>query len=184
MATHVFDLDSAQAYAYYHDLILGYIKAKSIIYATKGFSTQGSVPSKDWEVFGAILMKDQKKKGYGADLERHEIKSSSGTSFEYQYHRNHGLDKIEEDKHVDHVFIVYSPDYLNIQVWWVAGKQLIEIFNGWQQQLREAYGNTNQQRFRKSIPIGLVHRIGCQILEIRDGELYDIKKVAQTSFLD
>jgi len=35
--------------------------------------------------------------------------------------RHHGLEKLEEGKRVDHVFISYSRDYGDIEVWRVAG---------------------------------------------------------------
>ncbi|MEM8639910.1 MAG: hypothetical protein AAGG51_14010, partial [Cyanobacteria bacterium P01_G01_bin.54] len=75
---------------------------------------QGSVGSKDWEVFAAILLNDRARKGDGADLEHYEVKSATtGSSFEYQYHRNHGLDKLTDDRSVDHIFVSRSKDYIN-----------------------------------------------------------------------
>ena len=65
--------------------------------------TSGSVPSITWELFGSILTGQKGKGGYGADLEGNEIKSAiSGSAFEYQYHLNTGLDKLNEDQAVDH----------------------------------------------------------------------------------
>lgn len=73
--------------------------------------TSGSVPSITWELFGSILTGRRGKSGYGADLEGIEIKSAiAGSSFEYQYHLNTGLDKLKEDQVVDHYFCSYSAD--------------------------------------------------------------------------
>jgi hypothetical protein len=85
----------------------------------------GSIPNIDWELFGAILTGDKGKKGYGADLNQHEIKSAvSGNSFEYQYHLHGGESKLDEDMIVDHIFISYSSDYQNVVVRRVGGTAL------------------------------------------------------------
>lgn len=47
-------------------------------------SIAGSIPNIDWELFGAILTGDKGRRGYGADLSLHEIKSAVlRNSFEY-----------------------------------------------------------------------------------------------------
>ena len=88
-------LQVQKAYSFYSTYILKYSRDKAEIYGQYGFSLQGSVGSKDWEVFAAILLNDKARKGDGADLENYEVKSATfGGSFEYQYHRNQGLKKL------------------------------------------------------------------------------------------
>lgn len=138
-----------------------------------GFPIVGSVSSQDWELFGAILMGDIKSEGYGSDLTRHEIKSAViGNSFEYQYHRKHGEEKLLEDIEIDwHVFISYSDDYRHLVVRRAPGSKMKEKFEGWLEGLRRAYSGPNpRQRYRKSISYGWVVEHGEVILRIEDGE--------------
>ena len=98
----VLTLQVQEAYSFYRTYILEYSRNKAEIYEQYGFSLQGSVGSKDWEVFAAILVNDKARQGDGADLENYEVKSATtGSSFEYQYHRNRGLNKLTDDRDVD-----------------------------------------------------------------------------------
>ncbi len=82
-------LQIQEAYSFYKKYILEHSQNKAEIYEQYGFSLQGSIGSKDWEVFAAILLNDRARRGDGADLVNYEVKSAVlGGSFEYQYHRN------------------------------------------------------------------------------------------------
>lgn len=95
-------INALAAYNFYKRFILDYSQEKETIYEQYGFTLQGSVGSKDWEVFAAILMGDRASPGNGADLENYEVKSALiGNSFEYQYHRNRGLEKLQDERAVD-----------------------------------------------------------------------------------
>lgn len=141
-------------------------------------SVAGSIPNIDWELFGAILTGDKGKKGYGADLDRHEIKSAvSGNSFEYQYHLHGGETKLNEDMTVDHIFISYSPDYQNVLVRLVAGAELASIFESWRSGLVLNYtGENRKQRYRKSIAYSTVVKKGQTLMQIQDGRLVYTKE--------
>lgn len=91
--------------------------------------------------------------------------------FEYQYHRNRGLDKLNEDKTVDHVFVSRSQDYMDIDVWLVERMNMTFIFDRWLPELRQNYEKTERQRFRRSVTYGFVRSQGTLLLEIRDGAL-------------
>ncbi|NJN48562.1 MAG: hypothetical protein HC805_00500 [Alkalinema sp. RL_2_19] len=161
-----------EAFSFYRQFILEYSQNKAAIYERYGFTLQGSVGSKDWEVFAAILLGDRAKPGDGADLFHHEVKSAIvGNSFEYQYHRNHGREKLEADKEVDHVFISRDQTYHNIEVWLVERQHLAPIFNAWQPELQANYAESRRQRFRKSISYGFVKKYGRKILTIVNGQL-------------
>ena len=87
-----------EAYTFYKFLKSNYDKKRKI-YEKLGFSLAGAISYRDWEVFVAILMNDRCKPGDGCDLLRHEVKSAlRGNSYEYQYHRNKGLEKLTGDK--------------------------------------------------------------------------------------
>ena len=136
-------------------------------------SVAGSVPNIDWELFGAILTGDKGKRGYGADLDQHEIKSAVlGNSFEYQYHLYGGEAKLNEDMLVDHIFISYSPDYQNVVVRLVAGIELASLFESWRPGLIANYtGENRKQRYRKSIAYSTVVKKGNILMQIQDGQL-------------
>lgn len=163
---------SQEAYSFYKTFILDYSQDKSAIYEQYGFTLQGSVGSKDWEVFAAILMGDRARSGDGADLVNYEVKSALlGNSFEYQYHKNHGLDKLQDDKTVDHIFVARSKTYQDIEVWLVERSKLIPTFDKWLPELRQNYATETRQRFRRSVTYNFVTTNGLKILEIKDGGL-------------
>ncbi len=92
-------------------------------------------------------------------------------SFEYQYHKSHGLEKLEADKSVDHIFIAYSPSYTDVEVWQVEGRKLIPSFNRWLPQLRKNYENPQKQRFRRSVTYNFVISQGICMLTIKNGKI-------------
>ena len=133
----------------------------------------GSVPSIDWELFGSILTGSKGTPGYGADLENYEVKSATeGSSFEYQYHLHGGIAKLEEDMKVDHIFISYSSNYIDVTVRLVKGEDLAAEFESWRTGLIENYsGESPKQRYRKSIAFGLIQELGQIVVQIEDGVL-------------
>jgi hypothetical protein len=66
---HVPTLQVQEAYSFYKKYILEYSQNKAEIYEQYGFSLQGSIDSKDWEVFAAILLNDQARRGDGEDFD-------------------------------------------------------------------------------------------------------------------
>ncbi len=161
-----------EAYAFYKRYILDYSRDKAEIYERYGFSLQGSVGSKDWEVFAAILVNDRARRGNGADLMNYEVKSAViGGSFEYQYHRNHGLEKLTEDKGVDHIFVVRSESYTNVEVWLIERTKMATTFDRWLPELLQNYETADRQRFRRSVTYGFVRGQGVRLMEISDGLL-------------
>ncbi|MGB5974819.1 MAG: hypothetical protein WBG38_15955 [Nodosilinea sp.] len=160
------------AYSFYRTYILEYSRNKAEIYEQYGFSLQGSVGSKDWEVFAAILVNDRARREDGADLVNHEVKSATlGSSFEYQYHRNRGLNKLTDDRKVDHIFVARSETYMNVEVWLVERTKMIPMFDRWLPELIQNYEAADRQRFRRSVTYGFVRNQGIQLLETTDGVL-------------
>lgn len=165
------EFDVPAAFAYYARFILNEERAETL--ASLGLLATGSVHPRDWEAFGAILTRDAARPGYGADLSAHEVKSAvRGSSFEYQYHLRGGLEKLEDDLRVSHVFVSYSRDYRDVDVRIVPGALLADVFESWRSGLDANYaGDAPRQRYRKSVPFGRVARSGRLILQIRDGRL-------------
>lgn len=160
------------AYEFYKRFILDYSQDKSVIYEQYGFTLQGSIGSKDWEVFAAVLMGDRASPGDGADLENYEVKSALlGNSFEYQYHRNRGLDKLQDERAVDHIFVARSSTYQDVEVWLVDRAELIATFDRWLPELQENYLAESRQRFRRSVTYRFVATRGTRLLDIKGGDL-------------
>jgi hypothetical protein len=167
-------IDAQAAYAFYKRFILDYSQDKSAIYEQYGFTLQGSIGSKDWEVFAAILMGDRASPGDGADLENYEVKSALlGNSFEYQYHRNRGLDKLQDERAVDHIFVARSSTYQDVEVWLVDRAELIPTFDRWLPELQENYLAETRQRFRRSVTYRFVATRGIRLLDITGGDLIE-----------
>ncbi len=164
-----FNIDAA--FAYYAEHI--HRQTRFDLLEEHHFAIAGSIPSIDWELFGAILTGDDRKTGYGSDLKDHEVKSAvEGSSFEYQYHRHGGLAKLDEDKAVDHVFVSYARNYKRVTVRLVDRAQLSPIFESWRDGLILNYqGTAPRQRYRKSIPYGTVTQKGEVVLLIKNSQL-------------
>jgi hypothetical protein len=148
----------------------------------RNLKTSGSVPSIAWELFGSILTGKMGSSGYGADLDGVEIKSAiAGSSFEYQYHLNTGLEKLKEDQDVVHFFFSYASDYQSFQVFTVAGKALVPFFSKWIPEYLKNYNKLGggsstdsgqrRQRFRRSIPFGWVVQNARLVMQVKDGKL-------------
>jgi hypothetical protein len=167
-------LQVQEAYFFYRKYILDYSRDKAEIYERYGFSLQGSIGSKDWEVFAAILLNDRARRGNGADLVNYEVKSAViGGSFEYQYHRNRGLAKLTDDRMVDHIFVSRSENYTNVEVWLIERTKMISTFDQWLPELLQNYETAGRQRFRRAVAYGFVKRQGLRLLEISDGVITD-----------
>lgn len=175
------DLNVSEAYAFYRRYLLGTATDKTEIYIRYGFSPP-AVASTDWEVFAAILLQDRSRGGNGADLERHEVKSAGyGSSFEYQYHKFHGEQKLSEDQHVNHIFISYSNNYQDVEVRYLLGEQVAPLFESWRPGLIANY-KAGRQRYRRSIPFGYVRLRGILILKIQSGELVALPPAADSGY--
>lgn len=142
----------------------------------------GSVPPIAWELFGSVLTGKKGKSGYGADLEGVEIKSAiAGSSFEYQYHLNTGLDKLKEDQSVDHLFCSYASNYKSFQVYFMHGNTLAPYFTRWIPEYLKNYNknvgaaslesSSRRQRFRRSVPYGWVAKNGLFLMKVEEGRL-------------
>ncbi len=168
------NISAPAAYEFYKRFILDYSQDKSAIYKQYGFTLQGSIGSKDWEVFAAILMGDRASPGNGADLENYEVKSALlGNSFEYQYHRNRGLEKLQDERAVDHLFVARSSTYQDVEVWLVDRVELIATFDRWLPELQENYRAASRQRFRRSVTYRFVTTQGTKLLDIKKGALIE-----------
>lgn len=175
-------LEADQALSFYQRYILLPVREKDVIRQFYGFTGGALVSPNDWELFAAILISARRAEGrYGHDLSAAEVKSAKTPgSFEYQYHLNTGLAKLEGDLRIDHLFISYSADYETVSVRVVIADALRGYFESWRPHLLANYAsrtqsvNEGKQRFRRSIPYGVVHSQGRLILSIEHGELVSV----------
>lgn len=164
------------AYNFYAKHI--YDEEKIYLLKKHNLKVAGSVQSVLWELFAALLVERPGTGATGADLDGWEVKSAKqGGSFEYQYHLNSGADKLKEDCIANHLFCTYSDTYENVTVRTIQGSLLAnDFFKRWEPDYIKNYdkaapASLRRQRFRKSIPFGLVDQIGIVVLEIEQGKL-------------
>lgn len=157
------------AFNYYTQYIIN--QSKFDILKKYDFNINGCIHSCDWEVFCAILFNKKKLKCGFTDLEGYEIKSAyKGNSFEYQYHKNNGLQKLNNDRDANHVFVVYDNNYLNIDIYILNNDILGDILIKWGEEFIQNYTD-NKQRFRKSLSYNFVINNSVQIMSIMNGKL-------------
>lgn len=104
-----------------------------------------------------------------------------GWSFEYQYHKFHGEQKLDEDKRVNHLFISYAANYQDVEVRYLRGEDLSVVFESWRLGLVANY-QAGKQRYRKSISFGYVKLYGALILRIEQGEIAPLPPAAGSGY--
>ena len=155
------------AFNYYVNFILN--KKRFDALQQYNFKINGSIHSIDWEIFCAILFKSKKDKV--SDLTHYEIKSAlKGNSFEYQYHKNSGIEKLTHDKKINHVYVVYANDYKDIDVYILNFNIMKHVIKKWKCSFKNNY-KIGKQRYRKSITYNFMKSHSTCILKIRDGKL-------------
>ncbi len=167
-----------QAFGFYEKHI--YDREKFRLLTEYNLKVTGSVSPVLWELFAAILTGQKGRGNVGADLRGWEVKSAANTgSFEYQYHLNTGIQKLQEDSSVNHLFCSYSSNYSEVIVFGMPGIGLgKEYFDKWLPELKANYdanaaSQTRRQRFRKNIPRAHIAANGAVILKISSGRLLE-----------
>ncbi len=91
---------------FFHAYMYGPLQGKLRLYEARDVHPPGAAMSSDWEVFASMLVRDLGKKlAAGIDLSQYEVKSAfDGGSYEYQYHKNTGKEKLRSDAEVGHLF--------------------------------------------------------------------------------
>ncbi len=163
--------NTQQAYDFYQKHI--YNVEKQALLRKYNFPLAGSVSFTDWELFAAIFTGEKKQGQSGADLSKYEVKSAiMGNGFEYQYHLHSGLEKLNDDKSVDHLFVSYSRDYQNAEIRLVKGDELAGTFEKWLPGLKKNYsGESPRQRYRKSVGSAKASKMGEVVMSIKSGKL-------------
>ncbi|TAJ07577.1 MAG: hypothetical protein EPO61_12650 [Nitrospirae bacterium] len=164
------NLDFEKALMFFHAYMYGPVQGKLRLYSARGVRPGGVAMSSDWEVFASMLVRDLGTKlGSGIDLSGYEVKSAEdGGSYEYQYHKNTGKDKLRKDMEVGHLFFDHRNNLKNVDLRYAHGSWLKEqFFESWLKQYPEPY----PQRYRKSISFGWIKQNGVLLMTLKDGEV-------------
>lgn len=117
-----------------------------------------------------MLVNDLGRKiGAGIDLANFEVKSAKGAgSYEYQYHKKTGQQKLKRDMEVGHLFFEHSNNLREVHLRYVHGSAMKdEFFREWLNDYPDPY----PQRYRRSIPYGWVRANGKLLMTLKDGEV-------------
>jgi hypothetical protein len=154
---------------FFHAYMYGPLQGKLRLYGARAIPTGAAVMSSDWEVFASMLVNDLGRKlGAGIDLANNEVKSAKqGGSYEYQYHKNTGKEKLAKDMTVGHLFFEYFDHLKEVNLRWLHGSMLAEMFQKWSDNYPEPY----PQRYRRSVPYSFVKQNGILLMTLRDGEV-------------
>jgi len=163
------NLDFEKSLMFFHSYMYGPLQGKLRLYSARGVRAGGVAMSSDWEVFASILVRDLGNKlGAGIDLASYEVKSAKrGGSYEYQYHKNTGRDKLAKDIEVGHLFFDYANNLRDVDLRYSHGSWMKDFFGAW---LRD-YPAPYLQRYRKNIPYDWVRRNGVLLMTITEGEV-------------
>ncbi len=163
------NLDFEKSLMFFHAYMYGPLQGKLRVYGARGIPSGSAAMSTDWEVFASMLVNDLGRKfGAGVDLVNHEVKSAkTGGSYEYQYHKLAGREKLAKDTLVGHLFFEYSETLDRVDLRYIHGSQLANFFNKWLADFPDPY----PQRYRKQITYSHVKNHGTLLMTIQDGEV-------------
>ncbi len=163
------NLDFEKSLMFFHAYMYGPLQGKLRLYGARAIPAGSVAMSSDWEVFASMLVNDMGRKfGPGIDLTNHEVKSAKrGGSYEYQYHKDGGLEKLAKDMVVGHLFFDHFDNLGEVDLRYAHGSAMKSFFEKW---LRE-YPDPYPQRYRKQIPYGWVKKNGILLMTIKDGEV-------------
>lgn len=154
---------------FFHAYMYGPLQGKLRLYSARGVRPNIAMSS-DWEVFASMLVNDLGMKlGAGIDLSRYEVKSAiNGGSYEYQYHKLTGKQKLSEDMRVGHLFFNHADNLRRVELRFAHGNQLKgAFFKKWLTDFPDPY----PQRYRKIVPFDWVKRNGTLLMRLTDGEV-------------
>jgi hypothetical protein len=163
------DLDFEKSLMFFHAYMYGPLQGKLRLYGARGIPSGSAAMSTDWEVFASMLVKDLGRKfGSGVDLVNFEVKSAkTGGSYEYQYHKLTGREKLAKDALVGHLFFEYSDTLDRVDLRYLHGSDLSDFFEKWLNEFPDPY----QQRYRKQITYSHVKKHATLLMTIENGEV-------------
>jgi len=163
------ELDFEKALMFFHAYMYGPLQGKLRLYSARNVRAPGAAMSSDWEVFASILVRDLGKKlAAGIDLTEYEVKSATQEgSYEYQYHKNAGKEKLRRDMEVGHLFFDHRDNLRHVDLRYAHGSSMKDFFENWLKNYPDPY----PQRYRKNIPFNWVKQNGVLLMTLTDGEV-------------
>lgn len=163
------DLDLEKSLMFFHAYMYGPLQGKLRLYKARGIPSGSVAMSSDWEVFASMIVKDVGRKfGSGIDLANYEVKSAKrGSSYEYQYHKESGREKLRKDMKCGHLFFDYADNLKQVDLRYAHGTQMTSFFKLWLREFPDPY----QQRYRKNIAYTWVKEHGKLLMTLTDGEV-------------
>lgn len=164
------DLDFEKSLMFFHAYMYGPLQGKLRLYAARNVHPGAVASSSDWEVFASMLVNDLGTKlGAGVDLANHEVKSAGKrASYEYQYHKLGGKQKLADDSTKGHLFFEYAENLRIVHLRYAHGSQMrAEFFDKW----LSAYPDPYPQRYRRSISYTWVEKHGVLLMTLTNGEV-------------
>ncbi len=166
------NLDFEKSLMFFHAYMYGPLQGKLRLYGARSIPPGAAVMSSDWEVFASMLVNDLGRKfGAGIDLANNEVKSAKEKgSYEYQYHKETGRDKLAKDMTVGHLFFEYFENLEEVHLRWLHGSMLVEkFFQKWLDKFPNPY--TENRRYRKQVSYGFVKKNGVLLMSLKHGEV-------------
>jgi hypothetical protein len=142
------ELDFEKGLMFFHAYMYGPLQGKLRLYAARRVPSGDTTVTSDWEVFASILVKDLGRKlAAGIDLSNYEVKLAlEGSSYEYQYHKNTGRQKLAHDMKIGHLFFAHADNLRRVNLRYAHGSAMKQFFERWLQEYPDPY----PQRYRKT----------------------------------
>ena len=166
-------LEFEKSLMFFHAYMYGPLQGKLRVYGARKIAAgSGTLPS-DWVVFGSMLVDDLGQKlAAGVDLTNYEIKPAKRKgSYEYQYHKESGRQKLLKEATVGHLFFDYSDNLREVDLRYMHGSELSTYFEKWLSEFPATPEEYKGQRFRRQITYGVVKRSGKLLMSLKDGEI-------------
>jgi hypothetical protein len=163
-------LELNESLKFFDEFMHAPLQGKRRIYEARGIRLGTAVAASDWEVLASLLVGSKGNGGVsGVDLGEFEVKSAmNGGGYEYQYHKDTGVEKLNKDAVVGHLFFNHSNFLNNVELRYVHGSEAqAEHFSIWSTN----YPNPYPQRYRNSISFGWVKKHAKLLLSINNGKL-------------
>jgi len=163
-------LELNESLKFFSEFMHAPLQGKRRVYEARNIRLGSAVTSSDWEVFASLLVN---KKGNGTvsgvDLGEFEVKSAMNDgAYEYQYHKDTGVEKLNKDAVVGHLFFNHSDFLNNVELRYVHGSEAqAEHFSIWSKNYPDPY----PQRYRNSISFGWVKKHAKLLLQIKNGKI-------------
>jgi hypothetical protein len=167
-------LEFEKSLMFFHAYMYGPLQGKLRIYGARKISAGSIAMPRDWEVFASMLVNDLGQKlAAGIDLANFEVKSAKRPGgYEYQYHKNTGREKLLKDAKVGHLFFEYTDNLQEVELWYMHGSELApDHFDEWLKAFPERPEDYKGQRFRRSVPYGVVQQRGKLLMQLENGEV-------------